>query len=644
MNTTPSHADDHFEFAANGTDHLTRRRLLQGIGLAGLAAAGSSLLGRSAAAAAVAEIPEETAGPYPGDGSNGPNVLTQSGVIRSDIRSSFGSYSGSAAGVPTIDITVLNSNDGTPLVGAAVYLWHCTREGSYSLYTSGVTNQNYLRGVQVTDANGKITFTSIFPGCYSGRWPHLHFEVYPDVASILSVSNKIATSQFALPQDVCQAVYSGASGYSASTGNLAQISLASDNVFSDGYSQQMMTATGSVAAGYVLSGTAAVDAGTTTTPTTPPAAPTVTYGYTPMSPTRVLDTRDGTGSGVVAKLAQRGVLGLSLASRLPADAVAAVLNVTATNPTAPTYVTAYPAGTTQPTVSNLNINAAGDTVANLAVVALGGDRSVDLFNSAGSVDLVADLAGWFSASGTDRFVAASPSRVLDTRDGVGGATTVAAGGTVTLDLSGRLPADATAVVLNVTATNPTAPGYVTVFPAGRERPLASNLNIIRAGQTVPNLVAVQVGTGRRVSLYNASGTVDLVADLLGWYTPSGADEFVPLSPARVLDTRNRIGTSTIAQLGAGSTLTLALAGAVPATATAVVLNVTATNPTGGSYLTVYPAGSSRPYASNLNTETGQTVANLVTTPLGTGLAVAIYNSSGSVDVIADIAGYFHPAL
>jgi protocatechuate 3,4-dioxygenase beta subunit len=199
------------------------------------------------------EVAEETAGPYPGDGSNGPNILTQSGIVRSDIRSSIGSASGVAEGVPlTINLTVLDLADGSkPLAGGAVYIWHCDREGRYSMYSSGVTNQNYLRGVQQIDANGKVSFTSIFPACYSGRWPHIHFEVYRSLASATSAGNKIATSQIALPKDICDAVYA-TTGYAASIRNMSQVSLERDNVFSDGWQTELGTMSGSVASGLTV--------------------------------------------------------------------------------------------------------------------------------------------------------------------------------------------------------------------------------------------------------------------------------------------------------------------------------------------------------------------------------------------------------
>jgi protocatechuate 3,4-dioxygenase beta subunit len=211
----------------------------------------------------VSEIPQETAGPYPADGSNASNqslnVLTRSGIVRSDIRTSI-STGNTAEGLPfTIELTLVDSNsDCAPLVGYAVYLWHCNRDGQYSLYSSGVTNEDYLRGVQATDSNGKVTFTSIFPACYSGRWPHVHFEIYPSLAQATGSGNLIHTSQLALPQATCEEVYA-TSGYSASVQNLSQVSLASDNIFSDGYSTQLATVSGDVTNGYTAQLTVGVN-------------------------------------------------------------------------------------------------------------------------------------------------------------------------------------------------------------------------------------------------------------------------------------------------------------------------------------------------------------------------------------------------
>ena len=197
-------------------------------------------------------IPTETGGPYPGDGTNGPNVLTASGVVRSDITSSFNGLSGTAAGIPlTIKLNLVNTSAScAALAGYGVYLWHCDRSGLYSLYSSGVTNQNYLRGIQESDANGQVTFQSIFPACYSGRWPHIHFEIFSSLSGATSATGKIRTSQLALPKSTCDEVFA-TTGYSASVSNLSQISLASDNVFSDGTSLQLASVAGSTSAGYI---------------------------------------------------------------------------------------------------------------------------------------------------------------------------------------------------------------------------------------------------------------------------------------------------------------------------------------------------------------------------------------------------------
>lgn len=198
------------------------------------------------------EIPEETAGPFPGDGSNGPDILTESGIVRPDITSSFGSSTTRAGGIPlTIELAVQDtSKDCAALAGAAVYVWHCDMAGQYSLYSDAVTGENYLRGVQETDADGVVRFTSIFPAAYQGRWPHVHFEVYASLDTATSSGPIKATSQLALPHDTCAAVYA-TTGYEQSVQNLAQSSLSSDNVFGDDSGvRQLATMSGSTKAGY----------------------------------------------------------------------------------------------------------------------------------------------------------------------------------------------------------------------------------------------------------------------------------------------------------------------------------------------------------------------------------------------------------
>ncbi|MDZ4092646.1 MAG: intradiol ring-cleavage dioxygenase, partial [Arthrobacter sp.] len=197
------------------------------------------------------EIPAETAGPYPGDGSNGPNVLAASGVVRQDITASFGTSSTRVDGVPlTVTLTLLdNANGCTPLAGAAVYAWHCDKDGKYSMYDAGLKNENYLRGVQEADANGQVTFQTIFPGAYSGRWPHIHFEVFESMDNATAAGQVLAVSQIALTDAACKDVYASA-GYESSARNFPRTTLTSDNVFGDdGGIYQLATRSGSASGG-----------------------------------------------------------------------------------------------------------------------------------------------------------------------------------------------------------------------------------------------------------------------------------------------------------------------------------------------------------------------------------------------------------
>ncbi|TFH98373.1 intradiol ring-cleavage dioxygenase [Micrococcus lylae] len=229
------------------------------------AAASSSTSGAAASSASgkdYTEMNTETAGPYPADGSNGPDVLEESGIERADLTSSIDS--GDAVdGVPlTLTLNVIDmAEDNAPMTGAAVYIWHCDAEGRYSMYSDGVTDATWLRGVQVVGDDGTVTFTTIIPGCYAGRWPHIHFEVFPDKASITDATHAVLTSQIALPKEACDAVYAE-SAYTGSAENLANVSLDTDNVFSDGYDQQLVALTGSVSQGYT--GTVDVPIDTTT--------------------------------------------------------------------------------------------------------------------------------------------------------------------------------------------------------------------------------------------------------------------------------------------------------------------------------------------------------------------------------------------
>ena len=258
------HTTEHDLGLAHDLATLNRRRALALLGGLAVAACTPSAPGSSAPGSSTADpstegssapglkpIPDETAGPFPADGSNGLNVLTESGIVRSDVRSSFGAASGTAQGVPlTITLTVRDTaKGGAPYAGAAVYLWQCDGNGDYSMYSEGVVDQNYLRGVQEADGSGEVTFTSTFPAAYDGRWPHVHFEVYPSLAEATSAGEPVKTTQLAFPKDVCETVYA-TDGYGASVRNLASTSLESDMVFRDGHDTQLATVTGDVTSGY----------------------------------------------------------------------------------------------------------------------------------------------------------------------------------------------------------------------------------------------------------------------------------------------------------------------------------------------------------------------------------------------------------
>lgn len=274
-------SDDHLEGLAHDLPALVGRRralsLLGGVGLTALAACAPGTTTQDATSPATptgsppnggpppanggsssvgaGEVPEETNGPFPADGSNGVNVLTESGVVRSDIRSSFGDADGAAEGVPlTVTLTVIDvssaTDPGSAVAGAAIYAWHCDRDGKYSMYDAGLRNENYLRGVQQADASGQVTFQTIFPGAYSGRWPHIHFEVFESMDNATAAGQVLAVSQIALTEASCREVYASA-GYESSARNFPRTTLTSDNVFGDdGGIYQLATMTGSVSGGY----------------------------------------------------------------------------------------------------------------------------------------------------------------------------------------------------------------------------------------------------------------------------------------------------------------------------------------------------------------------------------------------------------
>ncbi|BCW72680.1 polysaccharide lyase [Arthrobacter sp. NicSoilB8] len=361
--------------------------------------------------------------------------------------------------------------------------------------------------------------------------------------------------------------------------------------------------------------------------------------FNPIAPTRVLDTRNSSAvranSAVSFQVA--GVNGI------PAKVAAVVFNLTVTQPRSIGFVTAYASGTARPNASNLNFST-GQTVPNLVTVPVGSDGKVTLFNSSsGSSQLIADVTGYYvtgTPSTAGSFKGIAPARLLDTRN----SKAVGANSPVSFQVAGAngIPASVAAVVFNLTVTQAKSLGFVTAYASGSARPNASNLNF-SAGQTVPNLVTVPVGSDGKVTLFNSSpGTSQLIADVAGYYlpgTPTVTGAFKAVGPTRILDTRN---TKTVA---ANSAVSFQVAGAngVPTGALGAVFNLTVTSPKSFGFITAYPSGSGLPNASNLNFATGQTVPNLVSVPLGSDGKVTLSNQSkGAAQLIADLAGYFLP--
>ncbi len=401
--------------------------------------------------------------------------------------------------------------------------------------------------------------------------------------------------------------------------------------------------------------------------------------YHPLAPARICDTRSGNPSGLSGGAAQCS--GKELASSLPltitvaglggvpgTGATAAVLNVTVIDAAGPGYLSVYPAGQDPPTASNLNFTA-GETVANLVEVVLSSGGQASLVTSAIGANVVVDVEGFVGpASGSSTaglYEPLSPARICDTRSGnPSGLSGVDAqcngqsfqGGvarTVQVEGAGNVPSSGVeAVVLNVTVTGPTSGGFLTAYGAGSNRPTASNLNFV-AGKTVPNRVIVPVGSSGQIALYASAGTLNVIVDVGGWYTDglttaNGSLPFTAMAPSRICDTRSGSGEPDAGStLAPGEVLTVQVAGVggVPATnssspPTAVVVNVTATGTTAGSYFTVYPDGTPRPTASDLNFTAGETVSNLVVVKLGAGGAIDVYNLAGSANAIVDVVGWY----
>ena len=435
--------------------------------------------------------------------------------------------------------------------------------------------------------------------------------------------------------------------------------------------------------------------------------PQITAGeFVPVTPGRILDTRGGglnygtctpspcatLGAGAnpetyAVQVAGKVAQGTAAALVPAAGANAVVMNVTIVNPTAASVLTVFPSTSSQPGVSNLNWLANQAATPNLVTVALGTDGNVKINNAFGAVDVIADVVGYYLDGTTTagaRFNPVTPGRILDTRGGglnYGTCTpspcaTLGNGAnpqTYAVQVAGKPaqgtgaslvpPTGATAVVMNVTIVNPTAPSVLTAYPSDAAQPSTSNLNWSGGQGPTPNLVTVGLGADGNVKVTNAFGAVDVIADVVGWYTTAGSisgTRFAALVPGRILDTRggsnygsctpspcatlgNGANPQTYAVQVAGKVAQGSAAALVPATgATAVVMNVTIVNPTAASVLTVYPSAAAQPSTSNLNWVNAQApTPNLVAVGLGTDGKVKVTNAFGAVDVIFDVGGWFN---
>lgn len=369
-------------------------------------------------------------------------------------------------------------------------------------------------------------------------------------------------------------------------------------------------------------------------------------GFHAVNPIRLHDTRRlsavGPGATLPVQVGGRGIPDWGVAS--------VVLNVTVTEPSTGGFLTAFPTGAHRPGTSNLNF-AAGQTVANMVITKMGDGGQVSMYNNAGTTHVVVDLVGWYSdVTGPPggHYNTLAPQRILDTRGGIGGISTPVgprSGIAVTVAGVGGVPAKGvSAVVLNLTATQPSVGGFLAVSPSNDPSQESSNINFTR-GLTVANMVTTKVGPDGKVRVYNDAGTTHVVIDVAGWFGAdgvAGGTLFHPLSPERIVD--SRIGTGGLsAPIGPGETASVVVAGrgGLPSSGVAAaVVNTTATQPSIGGYLTVFPSGATRPNASNLNFGANQTVPNLVVAKVGADGKVSIYNSSGSTHVILDVVGWY----
>jgi hypothetical protein len=395
--------------------------------------------------------------------------------------------------------------------------------------------------------------------------------------------------------------------------------------------------------------------------------------YTPVNPFRVCDTRpvqpgiavnqcNLAGQGPILQGQARAVT--VTGGGVPSTATAIVVNVTAIAPTRSTFVTLFPAGGSLPKTSNINPQA-GAIVANLVEVSIGTAGQIDVFNDLGTINIALDVEGYVDSTSTSLFNPSAPARICDTRAAgpgiaanqcnVGGMHEIGAGGVLTFNIAALGASNVTAVVFNLTAIAPSAGTVLTAYPGSSPRPGVSNVNVNRSA-TVPNRVIVKVpaactGAACTVNIWNSVGSVNVAVDVDGWFQSTTGAQFTGVAPARACDTRfgtsGTDGCSNPGMIAAGGSLSINIAGIdnIPLMTdlhapVAVVLNVTAVNATSGTFVTVYPALTTRPNASDLNVPSSLPVTNLVVVQVGSNGWINLFNDLGNIDLIVDVMGFY----
>ena len=376
--------------------------------------------------------------------------------------------------------------------------------------------------------------------------------------------------------------------------------------------------------------------GTQWGPTSPVSTVTTTpgvgLGFSPVTPRRVVDTR--TGLGASARPVKSGETLTFTVPGLPAGTTTVTFNLTGVGSTAATFITAHAAEAVRPAASHLNL-VPGETLASFVTVPVSKDGKVSLFNNRGNVNLIVDLAGYVHPAGRSTLLSEAGSRILDTRDGTGAPkAVVSAGQAVTLTVPKRVGQVPTAAVLNLTVTGATRATHLTAYPASSVMPTSSSINV-PAGGTVANLVVVPVDAAGKVKIWNANGSVNVIADLVGTYSLDTGAGYEPVAPTRIMDTRTGLGGSN----GIGSTMTTLTLPNVPAEAKAVLLRTTVVGPSRAGNLMGHPAITSSS-GSILNFVPNQTVGNHVILPIQTGGTVRFALSSGQGHLIVDVAGFY----